>query len=99
MTGELLVDTGLLRAAADMLDDACILFAQGAGRHESSPLTDDSLGRSPVAREVIESASRRVLEAMDASSRIAEAAGFTADRIRAAAASFDRAEAAIAAPR
>lgn len=99
MTGELLVNTALLRMAAEILDDAGILFAQGAGRHEGSPLTDDSLGRSAVAREVIESASRRVLEAMDASGRIAEAAGFTADRVRAAAASFETAEAMIGAPR
>ncbi len=98
MTGELSVDTALLRVAADTLEDACGEFSRGAGRHEGCPLTDDSLGHSAVAREVVASAGRRVEEALQAAALCAAAASQTAARVRGAAASFELVEAAAGGP-
>ncbi len=98
MTGELVVDTAVLRAAANSLDDASALFARGTGRREGCPLTDESLGRSAVAREVAGSASRRVLEAVQAAEVFARASAQTAARVRAAATSFEIVESAAGGP-
>jgi hypothetical protein len=98
MTGELQVDTALLRAAADTLDDASGAFGRTCGRREGCPLSDDSLGDAAVAREVIASASRRVEEALQAAALCAGAASETAERVRGAATSFELVEATAGGP-
>ncbi len=98
MTETLVVDTGALRAAASSLDDASTLFARGTGRREGCPLTDQSLGGSAVAREVVAAASRRVLQAVEAAALFAGASAQTAARVRNAATSFEIAESAAGGP-
>lgn len=98
MADELLVDTGLLRAAAAIADDAARLFAGAGGRDEGCRLTDDSLGTSPAAREVVHSASRRVREALEVARRMADASTQTAARMGDVAASFERMESMIGRP-
>jgi hypothetical protein len=97
MTG-LTVDTALLRAAASTVEDAAATFAAAGGRSLGSPLTDESLGRSPVAREVVEASARRVQHAVQATRSAADAAAGTAVRIRTVAAVFDRLESALPVP-
>ncbi len=99
MASELQVDTELLRRAAAVLDTASDRFSHGAGRHEGCPLTDDSLGRSAVAREVVGSAARRVLESIELSGQMAAASARSAERIRAVATAFAAVESILAAPR
>ena len=95
MTGELTVDTGLLRAAADGIEDVSRLFGSVGGRQEGCPLSDHSLGNSAVAREVVASAGRRVLQARQVAAALADASALSAEQIRVAAAAFERLEASI----
>jgi hypothetical protein len=96
---DLTVQTALLRHAADVLDQASTAFGGHAtGDTARCPLTDESLGRSAAAREVVESASRRVPQATEATRRLAVLAADTAGRLRTAAAAFESAESAAIAP-
>lgn len=95
---DLVVDTALLKAAAGSVEDASAAFAAVGGRAQGCRLTDDSLGRSAVAREVVDAAARRVQQAVQATRIAADAASGVAVRIRTVAAVFDHVESAIPAP-
>jgi len=96
---DLTVQTALLRHAADVLDDASTAFGGNApGDAARCPLTDEGLGRSAAAREVVESASRRVPQAVEATRRLGVLAADTAGKLRTVAAAFETAESAAIAP-
>jgi hypothetical protein len=101
MTVDLAVETSLIRLAADVLDDASTALTPGAaGDQLHCPLVDDSLGNSALGREVVDAASRRVIQATDAARRLAELVTDAASKLRTAAAAFEAAEStAIAPPR
>jgi|GEM_PF-5920443 len=69
-----------------------------AGDCPSCPLSDTSLGRSAVGREVVEAASRRVEQAVEATRLLAGLVSVTADKLRITAAAFDAAEFAAVGP-
>ena len=96
---ELAVDTALLKAAANAVDDASATFAAAGGKAVGCRLTDDSLGRSAVAREVVAASARRVQQALQATRIAADEASGVAVRIRTVAAVFDRLESALPVPR
>lgn len=97
MAVDLAVDTALLRQAADVLDDAAALFAGRASPDIANfPLSDVSLGRSAVAREVVEAAGRRVAQALESAVLVAAIATTNAEKVRCAATAFDLAETANA---
>ena len=98
MTPELMVDTALIRQAADVLQDAVSALDPGCEPIGDCPLTDDSLGRSAVAREVAGAAARRVLQACAAARLLAAQVGDTATSLRNSASAFDAAESSIIAP-
>ncbi len=95
---ELTVDTALLGAAASAVENAAAAFTAAGGKALGSRLTDDSLGRSAVAREVVEASARRVQQAVQATRLAADEATVTAARIRTVAAVFDRLESALPVP-
>ncbi len=95
---DLVVDTALLKVAAGTVDDASSAFAAVGGKATGCRLTDDSLGRSAVAREVVDAAASRVQQALQASRLASEAASGVAVRIRAVAAVFDQLESAMPVP-
>lgn len=95
---ELTVDTGLLMSVADAVEDAASSFGAVGGSAMGCRLTDDSLGRSAVAREVVAASARRVQQVFQATRMAADAAHETAARIRTAAAVFDRLESAMPVP-
>ncbi|MGS0684202.1 hypothetical protein ACVBEQ_03405 [Nakamurella sp. GG22] len=95
---DLVVDTALLKAAAGAVEDASTAFAAVVGKALGCRLTDDSLGRSAVAREVVDAAARRVQHALQASRIAADAASGVAVRIRTVAAVFEQLESAMPVP-
>ena len=95
---ELTVDTALLKAAANAVEEAAAAFAAVGGKALGCRLADDSLGRSAVAREVVEASAHRVQQAVQASRMAADAASGVAVRIRTVGAVFDRLEAAMPVP-
>ena len=96
MAVDLAVDTDLLRQAADVLDDASAVFSgPTSSARLDFPLTDSSLGRSAVAREVVGAAQRRVTQAIEVAAQLATLATDSAGRVRSTATSFDNAEAAV----
>lgn len=95
---ELMVDTALLRAAANAVEDAAESFAAVGGKALGCRLTDDSLGRSAVAREVVQASARRVQQAVQASRMSADEASGAAVRLRTVAAVFDRLESTMPVP-
>jgi len=95
MTSDLAVETDLIRQCADVLDDASSAFDPGCEVAWGCPLTDESLGRSAVAREVAGAAARRVLQACAATRSLTSLTAETAGNLRAAAAAFDAAESSI----
>jgi hypothetical protein len=101
MAVDLAVDTALLRQAANVLDDASALLAGRASPEIAVfPLGDASLGRSAVAREVVDAAGRRVAQAYESAVLLAAMATDVAEKTRCAATAFDLAETAnAAAPR
>jgi len=98
MTMELMVDTALIRQAAGVLQDAASTLDPGCAPVWDCPLTDGSLGRSAVAREVAGAAARRVLQACAAARSLAAQVGETAASLRNSASAFDAAESSIIAP-
>lgn len=95
---ELMVDTALLRAAAHAVEDAAASFAAAGGRAQGCRLTDDSLGCSAVAREVVEASIRRVQQAVQVTRMAADAASGVSGRVCTVAAVFERLESAIPVP-
>jgi len=96
MALELAVDTGLLKQAADALDDASALFdGRTSPAMASFPLTDTSLGSSAVAREVVAAARRRVEQAIETTALLAALVTEDAGKLRSAAIAFAAAEAAV----
>ena len=95
---ELMVDTTLLIAAANAVEDASVSFGAVGGKALGCRLTDDSLGRSAVAREVVEASARRVQQAVQAARMAADEAAGVAVRIRTVAAVFDRLESTMPVP-
>jgi hypothetical protein len=97
MAVDLEVDTGLLRQAADVLDDASALFdGRTSPDIAEYPLTDASLGNSAVAREVVAAAARRVAQAIESAVLLAALATGGAEKLRSAATAFAASETAIA---
>lgn len=100
MTPDLLVDTALMRQAAQLLDDAAVVFEGGtACMVFRCPLTDSSLGTSALAREVAGAAARRVQHGVDAARMLAAVAAETGAKLRVAAGTFDAAELSGSGPR
>ena len=98
---DLTVDTALLRATAEVLDDAV-----GAYRGDDTcevfrcPLSETSLGTSAAGREVVAAAGRRGVDSVDGARTLALRVAAAAERLRTAAQHFDLAEAsAIPGPR
>ena len=98
MTPVLKVDTALIRQAAGVLQDAASALDPGCEPVWDCPLTDESLGRSAVAREVAGAAARRVLQACAATRSLAAQVSETAASLRNSAHAFDAAESSIIAP-
>lgn len=97
MTTELLVETELIRQAAEVLQEASMALEPG-GALGDCPLSDASLGRSAVAREVAGAAARRVLQACDAARLLAGLVGDGAAALRRTADAFDLADSLLIAP-
>jgi len=93
LTADLTVDTPLLRRAAEIADQAAnALRGDGTCEVFRNPLSDAGLGSSAAAREVVEAAGRRVLEAVDGARALALRVAMAAEKIRTAAEQFERAE-------
>ncbi len=96
----LIVETTLIRQAAEQIDQAAAIFRSHRNRSvHSCPLQGDSLGRSAEAREVTAAAAHRVVDALEVADRMADLSVETAGLLRSTAVAFDAAESEVAPPR